>query len=151
MDNLQFMQILKQSDEEKLQMYLKCSKEELAKMLIESNKHVVPMTIAGWENDECISETFRKAGVDIDRKNWRKVLAWQMPLSKVLIWDWKGQPDISEVNEYVQEGLHYFYEVPDTGGDNYAWVVTAVPLEGEDQVQKIYDNFYNSEFDEIEE
>jgi len=34
------MQIVKQSDEEKLKMYLKCNKVELVKMLIEANKHL---------------------------------------------------------------------------------------------------------------
>ena len=33
-----YMQIVKQTDEEKLKMYMKCNKEELAKMLIEANK-----------------------------------------------------------------------------------------------------------------
>ncbi len=40
MQNLQFMQIVKQSYKEKLRMYLKCSKKELAKMLIEANKQL---------------------------------------------------------------------------------------------------------------
>ncbi len=41
MSNLQFMQIIKQSDEEKLKMYLKNnSKKQLAKMLIEANRQV---------------------------------------------------------------------------------------------------------------
>lgn len=35
------MQIIEQTDEEKLTMYMKLSKQELAKMLIESNKHLL--------------------------------------------------------------------------------------------------------------
>jgi len=34
------IQIIEQSDEKKLEMYMKCSKKELAKMLIEANKHL---------------------------------------------------------------------------------------------------------------
>ena len=33
-----YMRIVKQTDEEKLAMYMKCKKKELAKMLIECNK-----------------------------------------------------------------------------------------------------------------
>lgn len=40
MQNLQFMKIVKQSYKEKLRMYLKCNKKELAKMLIEANKQL---------------------------------------------------------------------------------------------------------------
>lgn len=34
------MQIKEQTDKEKLDMYMKCSKEELAKMLISANNHI---------------------------------------------------------------------------------------------------------------
>jgi hypothetical protein len=34
------MQVIQQTDEEKLTMYMKLSKEELAKMLIEANRHI---------------------------------------------------------------------------------------------------------------
>lgn len=34
------VQITEMTDREKLKMYMKCSKRELAKMLIESNKHL---------------------------------------------------------------------------------------------------------------
>ena len=39
---LNYMQVVEQTDEEKLQMYMKCTKKELAEMLIESNKHIQP-------------------------------------------------------------------------------------------------------------
>ena len=35
-----YMQVIEQTDEEKLKMYMKCKKKDLAKMLIESNKHL---------------------------------------------------------------------------------------------------------------
>jgi hypothetical protein len=36
--NTNIMQIVEQTDEEKLTMYMKCKKEQLAKMLIQCNK-----------------------------------------------------------------------------------------------------------------
>jgi hypothetical protein len=38
------MQIIEQTDEDKLEMYMKCDKEQLAKMLIESNKTIDHMS-----------------------------------------------------------------------------------------------------------
>lgn len=40
------MQVIEQTDEEKLVMYMKCSKKELAKMLIEANKHRSAPTVS---------------------------------------------------------------------------------------------------------
>ena len=43
MDNtteINYSQVVEMTDEEKLKMYMKLSKEELAKMLIEANKHI---------------------------------------------------------------------------------------------------------------
>ena len=38
MNNINFLQVEKQTDEEKLKMYMKSSKKELAEMLIEANR-----------------------------------------------------------------------------------------------------------------
>ncbi len=44
------MQIIKQTIEEKFNMYMEsCTKEELAKMLIECNKHIPPTSISEYK------------------------------------------------------------------------------------------------------
>ena len=40
---IRYIQIVEQTDEEKLKMYMKCTKEELAKMLIAANKAIPPL------------------------------------------------------------------------------------------------------------
>ena len=38
MEQSNFMQVIEQTDDEKLKMYMKCTKKELAEMLIQCNK-----------------------------------------------------------------------------------------------------------------
>jgi len=84
--------------------------------------------------------------------NWRKVLAWQIPQSAIMMWDYKEAPDPKEVTAFIAEGLHYFYQVPDTGSDQDAWIACATPLRSKQQIQKIFEQLeaqmYGEDFDE---
>jgi len=44
MNTTNYLSVVEMTDEEKLKMYKKCLKEELAKMLIQANKHIEMFT-----------------------------------------------------------------------------------------------------------
>lgn len=53
------MQIIETTDKEKLKMYMKLTKKELAKMLIESNRIVFGMAVQTHQKDELSQVTVR--------------------------------------------------------------------------------------------
>ncbi len=67
-------QVINQTDEEKFKMYMdNCSKEDLAKMLIEANKHIIPTSIYYKETNErefhAVGGNWREDEGDIDRNH----------------------------------------------------------------------------------
>lgn len=58
------MQVIEMTDKEKLKMYMKCSKKELAKMLIESNRILFSRAIVSGEQ---LKEAIEKSSITFAR------------------------------------------------------------------------------------
>lgn len=68
--------------------------------------------------------------------------------ARVMTWDWREQPDIGDLAEIIfdlSEGrLHVF--APDTGSDEFALVVSTVPLDA-DSARDAFRRWWVSEDD----
>jgi len=56
---------------------------------------------------------------------------------RVITWDWKGQPDTEQLSMYLTElaGV-YVKDVTNTGGDEYAWVLSTDPMTSEEAAEE---------------
>jgi hypothetical protein len=62
---------------------------------------------------------------------------------RILMWDWRQQADVNDLNEALKavfDGEHCpsIIEVQDTGGDDYAVIITAQPIT-EEKAQEIWE------------
>lgn len=67
---------------------------------------------------------------------------------RIISWDWRGQPDIEELNEAVSavfDGIHCPQVTSvDTGGDEYAVLVSPAPMTSA-EAQAAYEEHWEEE------
>lgn len=81
-----YMQIVEQSDEDKLNTYMKLDKEELAKMLIQANKHINHFTNRSFKNSPIHDKAAIIAMLDeLSPERMIQLVAWLMGRSSGLL------------------------------------------------------------------
>jgi hypothetical protein len=62
-----------------------------------------------------------------------------------ITWDHRDQVPIDELTAASRRGFSYFWDVPDTGGDQYAIVASKTDIEDDEHAQLLWDEIVREE------